>query len=112
MRSLRVTNAFSPEQALGIGCCHPTTFFADADRNNFVLVFIDGIEDGSSGKKGNFVLAAAASEQNADLDFLHHGKQLAISYYCQDTRTRFEPLQLIGVRVLCLSIINFGNLST
>lgn len=51
---------------LGFGGGEPLALFGDADGDHFVLVFVDGIEDGGGGEEGDFVLAGAASEEDAD----------------------------------------------
>jgi hypothetical protein len=48
-------------------------FFTDADGYNLVLAFVDGVEYGSRGKQGNFVLSTASAKQNSYAKFFHFG---------------------------------------
>lgn len=48
-----------------------SSFLGDADWHNFILVFIDSIENGRSRKQGDFMLSAAPTEKDSYSKFLH-----------------------------------------
>ncbi len=50
------------EQIFGMLGGEPASFFGDADGNDFVFLFINGVENGGGGEQGDFVLSAAAAE--------------------------------------------------
>ena len=54
------------EEALGFVGGDPLALFGDADGDYFVFCLVDGVEDGGGGEEGDFVLAGAAAEEDAD----------------------------------------------
>ena len=54
------------EEVVGFGGGEPVAVFGDADGDDVVLFAVDGVEDGGGGEEGDFVLAGAAAEENAD----------------------------------------------
>lgn len=54
------------EEVLGGGWREPVAGFGDADGDDVVFFLVDGLEDGGGGEEGDFVLAGAAAEENAD----------------------------------------------
>ena len=59
------------EQSFGISRCDPSAFFRDADRHDFILRRINGLEHRSRREKRNFVFSAAATEKNSHSNLLH-----------------------------------------
>ena len=57
---------FAGQEMLGFGGGKPLALLGDADRDYFVLLFVDGFEDAGGGEEGDFVLAGAAAEENAN----------------------------------------------
>ncbi len=57
------------QQALRISGGEPLALLGDADGDDFVLCAVDGFEDGGGGEEGDFMLAGAAAEEDADAEF-------------------------------------------
>ena len=53
---------FACEQIFGMLGGQPASFFGDADGNDVIFLFIDGVENGCGGEQRNFMLSAAAAE--------------------------------------------------
>src|ERR1700690_2740065 len=83
---------FSTQQPFRIRCRHPSTLFGDADRNNFVLVFVDGVKNRRGREQRDLVLSTAPSKQNADPKFFHD-----LSVW---TRTAFRVNRRVGSQLL------------
>jgi hypothetical protein len=62
---------FACEKPLGIGCRYPSSFFGDANGDDFVLLTIDCFQDGCSRKQRDFMLAAAAAKEDAYAKIFH-----------------------------------------
>ena len=54
------------QEMLGFGGGEPLALFGDAYGDYFVLLFVDGFEDAGGGEEGDFVLAGAAAEEDAN----------------------------------------------
>ena len=54
------------EEAMGFAGGEPLALFGDGDGDYFVLLFIDGFEDAGGREEGDFVLAGAAAEEDAN----------------------------------------------
>src|SRR5438874_10041868 len=59
------------QKTLGMNVSHPFSRFGNADGDNVELFLVDGIEHRGGGEQRDFVLAAASSEEHADLQLLH-----------------------------------------
>ena len=77
-RSLRVPRAqmlvileFPIQQPLRIGGGDPSALLGNADRHNFVFVFVDGVEDRCGRQQRDLMLSTASAKQNADSKFFH-----------------------------------------
>jgi hypothetical protein len=60
------------QQTLGIAGGQPATVFGDADRHDFILALVDGVDHGSGREQRDFMLSAAPAEQNSYPQFLHN----------------------------------------
>jgi len=61
----------SLQEAFRIGGSDPAAFFGDSDGDDFVFVFIDGVEDRRGRKQRDLMLSAAPAEQDANSKFFH-----------------------------------------
>ena len=82
------------EQAIGVGAGEPAALLVDADGDDVVFLAVDGFEDGGGGEQGDFVLAGAAAEENADAEFLLHG---LLREYGKFGRSRLDAQGTAGV---------------
>src|SRR4249919_1647828 len=49
----------------------PSALFGDADRDNFIFRFVDGVDNGRGRKQRDLVLPTSAAEKNSYAEFLH-----------------------------------------
>jgi hypothetical protein len=59
------------EQTLRVRGRNPVALFGDADGDDLELLAVDGLEHGCGGEQRDFVLAAAATEEDAYAEFFH-----------------------------------------
>ena len=59
------------QQILGVLGGEPAAIFGDADGYDFILIFIDGIENRCGGEQRDFVFAAAAAKKNPHSKLFH-----------------------------------------
>ena len=79
-RSFRIAGAetagngarVAQEELVRIGRGQPAAFPGDADGDDVEFGAVDSVEDGGGGEQRDFVLAAAAAEENADAEFVGH----------------------------------------
>jgi hypothetical protein len=78
---MRVVFKFSLEQSLCVSRGDPSALLRDANRHDFIFIFVDGVENGCSGEQRDFMLSAAAAKENADSNFFHD-----LSVWTRDAR--------------------------
>ena len=66
------------EQLVRIGRGQPAAFPGDADGDDVEFGAVDCVEDGGGGEQRDFVLAAAATEENADAELVGHDGSLQV----------------------------------
>ncbi len=57
-----VRSGFAGEELLGLGGGEPLAGLGNTDGDDFVLLPVDGFEDGGGGEKGDLVFAGASAE--------------------------------------------------
>ena len=70
----------------------PVTALVYAYQVDIVLVPVNGFEDGGGGSDGYFVLTGTAAEQDAQVDFVSHGRIVQK----QASKTTVNPLVING----------------
>jgi hypothetical protein len=61
------------EQAEGLRAAEPAALLVDGDGDDLVALAVDGLEDGCGREQRDFMLAGAATKENADAEFFLHG---------------------------------------
>ena len=85
---------------LGCGGGEPLALFGDADGDDFVLLFVYGFEDAGGGEERDFVLAGAATKEDAYAEFfLHVWIQVSTNFpvFCARKKLEGEKQAFAGV---------------